>query len=125
MEIKKTLQLRTKLKRKKPTFRRQEWFRTVSLGEKWRSPKGIDSKLKIGEKARGKVPSVGYRSPRSVRGLDPKGFREVRIFNINDLKNLNSKTDVAVIGSTVGRKKRIEIIKKAEESGIKISNFNI
>ena len=47
------------------------------------------------------------------------------IFNINDLKNLNSKTDVAVIGSTVGRKKRIEIIKKAEESGIKISNFNI
>ncbi len=125
MENKKILKVRARQKNKKPTFKRQEWFRSVSLGTKWRSPRGIDSKLKRGEKARGSVPNIGYRSPASVRGLNPQGFREVRVLNINDLKKVNPKQDIAVIGSTVGRKKRELIIKKAEESGVKISNFNV
>ncbi len=119
----KKLKLRAKLKRKKPEFKRQEWFRSVTLRPVWRFPRGIDSKLKRGEKARGSMPNIGYRSPTSVRGLNPKGFREVRVLNTTDLKKLNSKMDIAVIGSTVGKKKRMEIMKQAEQAGVKISNF--
>src|SRR3989338_3267509 len=119
----KNLRIRQKIKAKKPAFKRQEWFRTVSFLSAWRSPRGIDSKLKRGEKARGSMPNIGYRSPKLSRGLDPKGFREIMVLNPSQLKKINPKTDIAVIGSTVGKKKRLEIIKKAEESGIKISNF--
>lgn len=113
------------MKGKKPEFRRQEWFRTVSLKDVWRSPRGIDSKLKRGEKARGSIPNIGYRSPKSVRGLNPKGLKEVRVLNTKDLKKLNAKTDIAVIGSTVGKKKRLEILKETEKSGIMVSNFRL
>ena len=34
------LKLRRKLKRKKPEFLRQNWFRFPKLGEKWRRPRG-------------------------------------------------------------------------------------
>ena len=125
MENKKSLGLRRKIKAKKPAFKRQEWFRSVSLRPVWRSPRGIDSKLKRGEKARGSVPNIGYRSPRSVRGLNPAGLMEIRVLNSNDLKKLDPKTNIAVIGSGVGKKKRIEIIKKAEESKIRVANFKI
>ena len=119
----KKLKLRAKQKKKKPAFKRQEWFRSVSLAPVWRFPRGIDSKLKRGEKARGSMPNIGYRSPKAVRGLNPKGFKEVRVLNPSDVQKINSKTDIAVIGSTVGKKKRLEIIKKAEQAGVKISNF--
>ncbi len=122
-EIKKALNLRSKIKNRKPKFKRQEWFRTVSLKDNWRSPRGIDSKLKRGEKARGSVPNVGYRSPKEVRGLNPAGYRELIVMNPVDLKKINPKKDIAVIGSTVGKKKRLEILEDAEKSGIKISNF--
>lgn len=124
-EIKKILNLRSKQKRKKPEFKRQEWFRTVMLGDKWRSPRGIDSKLRAGEKARGSLPGIGYRSPKEVRGLNPKGMKEVLVFNPKDLKKINSQKSIAVIGSTVGRKKKIEILKEAEKSGVNVSNFKL
>lgn len=119
----KYVKLRNKLKAKKPAFKRQEWFRTVSLKQVWRSPRGIDSKLKRGEKARGAAPNIGYRSPKEARGLNQSGFREVRVLNTLDLKKVNPKQDIAVIGRTVGKKKRVDIIKKAEEAGVKIANF--
>ncbi len=124
-DIKKQLKLRNKQKSKKPAFRRQEWFRTVMLKDTWRSPRGIDSKLKRGEKARGSVPNIGWRSPKEARGLNPAGFREISVQNVFDLKKINPKTNIAVIGSAVGKKKRLDILKEAEKSGIKISNFKI
>ncbi len=124
-DIKKSLRLRKSIKQKKPGFRRQEWFRSASLAPVWRKPRGIDSKLRAGEKARGSMPNIGYRSPKDSRGLDPKGLIEVRIMNPRDLKKLNPHLNIAVIGSTVGRKKRLDILKEAEKSGIKISNFKV
>ncbi|MEM0150582.1 MAG: eL32 family ribosomal protein, partial [Thermoplasmata archaeon] len=37
--------LKLKLARKRPLFRRQEWFRYKKLGEAWRRPKGKHSKM--------------------------------------------------------------------------------
>jgi len=42
------LELRTRLKNKKPKFRRQESWRYKRVSEIWRKPDGIDSKMRIG-----------------------------------------------------------------------------
>jgi large subunit ribosomal protein L32e len=116
------LKVRRVQKRKKPTFKRQEGYRRAMLGESWRRPKGRHSKLRKGRKPRGSLPGVGYRSPRAVRGLGSLGYREVRVFSVRDLESLDPKQDMAVLAGTVGTKKRLSLIKMAEEKGIRISN---
>lgn len=107
--------------RKKPSFRRYA-ANTKRVKKSWRRPRGRDNKMKRGEKAKGKRPSVGYGAPRNLRFLHPSGFREVLIANVNDLSRLNPKKDAARIISTVGQKKRLEIINKAKELKIKVLN---
>lgn len=122
MMIKTLLRIRRVMKRKKPDFLRQNWFKFPKLGEKWRRPKGRHSKLRKHEKERGALPSPGYRSPKAVRGLHPSGLKEVRVFNVNDLENLDPKKHAIRIAAQVGKKKRMEIIKEAEKLGIRVLN---
>ena len=120
--LERLLRLRRILKRKKPEFLRQNWFRFKKLGEKWRRPKGRHSKLRRRIKGRGFVPHPGYGSPKAVRGLHPSGLVEVRVFNSSQLEGLDPKIHAVKIASTIGRKKRIEIMKKAEELGLRVLN---
>jgi len=117
------LKVRKKIKKKKPKFKRQEWFRKKSLGKKWRKPRGIHSKLRRQEKAKGSLPKPGYGSPLEVRGLNREGYREVVVRNTKDLENINPKEDVAVISKNVGRKKRFDILEEAKKRNIKVSNY--
>jgi large subunit ribosomal protein L32e len=118
----KYLKLRKAIKNKKPNFLRQEWFRYKRLGEKWRAPKGIHSKLKRGFKYRIDVPSIGYGAPKCVKYLHPLGFKEVLVHNIKELEKLKPSIEAARIAHTVGRKKRIELEKRADELAIKVLN---
>lgn len=122
MIIMNLLKLRLKKKRKKPKFLRQNWFRLPKLGEKWRRPKGRQSKLRRHKKAKGFLPNPGYGAPKQVRGLHPSGLEEVRIFNIKDLEKIEPKKQCVRLASVIGNKKRLEIIKKAEELKIKVLN---
>ncbi len=119
------LKLREKIKGKKPKFRRQEWFRKKSLGEKWRKPRGIHSKLRRREKARGALPDPGYGSPSLVRGLNREGYREVLVRNVKDLEKIDPKEEIAIIASGVGREKRLEILEHAEKNNIKVGNYKL
>jgi large subunit ribosomal protein L32e len=116
------LNIRRRLKRRKPEFKRQEISFQKMLKRKWRHPRGKHSKLRKHEWARGRLPSPGYGSPQAVRGLDRLGYRPVRVFRPEDLSDINAKDERAQIASGVGKKKRLEILKKAEEMKIKVSN---
>ena len=116
------LKLRTKLKRKKPDFLRQSVKNVKRVGHKWRKPKGIQSKLRMHKISRGFIPNIGYGSPKAVRNLHPSGLEDVLVYNVNDLQTLDAKKQACRIASNVGRKKRLEIIKKASEMKIKILN---
>jgi large subunit ribosomal protein L32e len=116
------LKIKTRKARKTPRFKRQELWAQATLKDTWRKPKGRHSKMRKQERGRGRIPKPGYGSPASLRGLDRQGFSLVRIFNPKDLERLNPGKDKAVIASTVGRKKRLEILKRAEEKGIAVSN---
>lgn len=116
------LATRERGKRRRPDFRRQEWFRYRKLGKSWRRPRGLHSKMRRGMKYRSKMASVGFRSPRKVRGLHPSGFEEVLIHNTEELEALDPKKQAARIGHSVGTRKRIDIESRADEIGIHILN---
>lgn len=82
--------------------------------QKWRKPTGRHNKMR--EKRVGKpcVVSIGY-------GKQEKQKR-IMIQNVKDLDRINN--EVAIVGK-VGKKKKIEIAKKAKEKGIKLSNLNV
>lgn len=110
------------MKKKKPKFKRQEGYRYKRLVDSWRKPRGRHSKLRMSEKARGRKPGTGYRGPKEVRGLTKNGYRSIIVSDKAGVGKLDPKKDAAVISSTVGRKKRTEIILEAEKSGLNILN---
>lgn len=108
--------------RKKPKFLRSSAIAYKRLGKKWRKSRGWHSKVRIREKGKPKMPSVGYGAPRELRYLHPSGFREVLVSNVNDLQKIDPSKEVVKIAHAVGKKKRSGILKKAEELKIKVLN---
>lgn len=106
----------------RPAFKRQEWYRYKMLGDKWRRPRGIHSKMRRGFKRRPPMVEIGYRGPAAVRGLHPSGFEEVLVHNVDALAAIDPKTQAVRIGGTVGVKKRIAIEDRAAELGIRVLN---
>lgn len=120
--MQKLMKLSNAKKRRLPKFRRQEWFRFRRLGEKWRRPKGKNSKMRLRKKGKAKMPSIGYRLPKVARGLHPSGLVEVIAYTIEDIEHLDPAKHAVRIASQVGKKKREQIIKRANELGIKVLN---
>ncbi len=108
-------------------FLRQDYMRYFKLGkkrkklQKWRRPKGRHSKMRKKRKGYPASPSIGYKKPAKeqdkIKNLTPK--------IVNNLKDLASaqKYNILVLAKRLGAKKRIEIIKKAEEMKLKILNL--
>ncbi len=121
-ETMRQLKLREVKSHSRPDFKRQEWFRYVRLGDSWRKPRGLHSKMRRGYKYRVNLVSTGYRGPKAVRGLHPSGFQEVMVYRVEDLEGMNPKKEAARIGHSVGSKKREYIEKIADEKGIRVLN---
>ncbi len=107
----------------KPKFIRQEFGRPKKskLKEKWRRPKGIDSKKANRKRGKGAVPSIGYKKKASESGIH-FGFESIRVFNVTELASIDPSKQAAVIAACVGRKKRNVIIERANEMKITIIN---
>jgi len=122
---KRLIELREKLKRKRPKFRRVESWRYKRVNDSWRKARGIDSTTRKKKKSGVKSPSVGYRGPKKVRGLHPSGYEETHIVSINDLENLNKNTHALKISRKLGAKKRIFLVDYCQKRGFKILNLGI
>jgi large subunit ribosomal protein L32e len=116
------LRARKKVSATRPKFVRQESWRYIRLAENWRKPKGVDNKMRKQVSGVPPLVKVGYRGPKSARGLHPSGYRDRLIHNIRDLEKLDPKIDAARIGHSVGRRKRIDIVSKANALGVKVLN---
>ena len=90
--------------------------------QKWKKPTGRDNKMR--EKRRGypKVVSIGYRTEKKNRGKI-RNKEPMVVRNIMELEKIK-ENQIAIIGK-VGKKKRLEIVKKAQEKEIEIQNINI
>ena len=120
LDIQKTL----KGKKKLPTFRGRFGKKNIrrkskTKWQKWRKPRSIDLDRGL---QHGFRPKIGYRNQASLRDIHPSGYTEVMIKTLNDLEAVNVKTEAIRISATVGKRKRNDIVTKANEKGIWVLN---
>jgi len=123
-ELRQLLATRGLLDRKRPAFVRQAAHRYARIGRDgaWRRPRGLQSKQRRHYGYRSKIVRVGYRSPASVRGLTPSGFRPVLVHTRGELDGLDAARDAAVIARTVGTRRRLILEEEARRLGIRVLN---
>jgi len=111
-------------RRSRPVFLRYlSWkFWKFERREYWRKPKGIDNKMRLQLKGYPPIVKVGYRTPADIRGLHPSGLEPVVVHNEKELESLDPKRHIVYIASTVGLRKRLELIRAAQERGFRVAN---
>src|SRR3989344_479288 len=123
MTNKKTLlEVRKESKKFKPAFKVKESNFVARIKVRWRFPGGRHSKVRQYHCGRPALPTPGYGSPREVRGLSRIGLKSVVVHNTAIFNSLDNKTDGIVIGSTVGNRKRLGLLKLAKEKGFTLLN---
>lgn len=122
MSEKRLLRVRKRLKEKKPNFAAYESWRYKRVKKRWRAPKGTDNAVRHKRKGLPKCPSIGYSSPKKIRGLHPSGFEEVLVYNIQDLEGIDPEKQAIRIASTIGGRKAVDIMDLAEKKTIWVLN---
>jgi len=112
----------TRKTRRTPRFARQESWRLIRVKEGWRRPRGKTSKMRLGMRGWPRTVKVGYKRRRSERGLHPSGLTEILVRRPADLEKVDPKTQIVKISHTVGERKRIAIVERAEALEITIAN---
>lgn len=121
----KAMKLKKRFKARKPNFVRPESWRYYRLKENWRRPRGLDHKVRLKYAGWPPAAGIGYRTPKIARGMHPSGYKEVLVFNADQLKELDPETEVVRIAHAVGMRKRAKIIAEARKKKMKILNVQL
>lgn len=106
-------------------FVRRDTKRYSKLGkgrkkiQRWRRPTGRDNQMRLKQFGYPKRPTVGHQGEKTKLGL-VKGKKPFLVRNINDLESVE-KAGIVIVAS-VGAKKKMEIIKKANEMKLELYN---
>lgn len=122
MELKKLVELKKEMKKKKPYFIRQSIYKKKCLKWAWRRPRGLHSKLRNAYAGHNPRVKIGYSSPAEIRTMLPSGFFPVIVCCASDLSKIG-KSQGALISSAVGMKKKIEILEEAKKKNIVVLNI--
>lgn len=118
----KLLSLRNKNKKRKPHFVVHESTSYPRMKSKWKKTRGNSSGVRQKWRGRRATVNPGYGSPQEVKGLHSSGLEKVMVNNAAELLALNHTTQGAVIASSVGNRKRAELLKLAQEKKIRVLN---
>jgi len=91
--------------------------------ERWRKPRGIDSKIRVEKKGHGATPKVGYKNHAAVRFARKDGTFEHLVHNEKELLAIaGDKTKVAVLAHGLSRRTWASLQMTAASKGIRIVN---
>ena len=121
--MKELLEIRERIKSRKPVFVRQDIHKKVKLKWKWKKPKGIHSKMREKRKGHRRCVEVGWGSPRKIKHFDRSGLRVRLVSSPKEIEGINVNEEGIIISKKIGLKKRIPLLKKAEEMRITVLNI--
>merc|ERR1712062_847560 len=115
---------RTIIKKRRKRFIRHQSDRVMCVGPSWRRPKGIDSRVRRRVKGQNLIANIGYGSNAKTRHMMPDGFRKFVVHNAKevDLLLMLKGTHAAEIAHNVSAQKRKEIVERANQLSIKVTN---
>ncbi|MFQ6619540.1 hypothetical protein Gotur_001299 [Gossypium turneri] len=87
-------------------------------------PKGIDSRVRRKFKGCTLMPNIGYGSDKKTRHYLPNGFKKFVVHNVQELELLmmHNRTYCAEIAHDVSTKKRKEIVERAAQLDVVVTN---
>ncbi|KAK9441189.1 Ribosomal protein L32e [Metarhizium brunneum] len=105
-------------------FNRHQSDRFKCLSASWRKPKGIDNRVRRRFRGTMAMPSIGFGSNKKTRYMMPSGHKSFLVNNVKDVELLmmHNRTYAAEIASAVSSRKRIDIIARAKQLGVKVTN---
>jgi len=112
------------VKKKTNKFKRFQSDRRVTVKESWRRPRGIDNRVRRKFKGAKLMPKIGYGSNKATRFMLPNGFYKFVVHNVRDLELLlmHNHRYAAEISHSVSSGKRKEIVERALQLDIKVTN---
>ncbi|KAF7543625.1 hypothetical protein G7046_g9962 [Stylonectria norvegica] len=112
------------VKKRTKRFQRHQSDRFKCVDPSWRKPKGIDSRVRRRFRGTIAMPSIGYGSNKKTRYMMPSGHKAFLVSNIQDVELLlmHNRTFAAEIAHNVSSRKRIDIITRAKQLGVKVTN---
>ncbi len=110
-------------KKSKPKFNVPNAGFKKRVKERWRKPRGTDSKKRVRFAFAGASPRIGYKNASEIRGMHPSGVFEVLVHNANELRALSAKEKLAArLAAGIGKRKKEEMRKIAAEMKITLLN---
>eukprot|EP00184_Porphyridium_aerugineum_P007883 CAMPEP_0184692524 /NCGR_PEP_ID=MMETSP0313-20130426/973_1 /TAXON_ID=2792 /ORGANISM="Porphyridium aerugineum, Strain SAG 1380-2" /LENGTH=133 /DNA_ID=CAMNT_0027150361 /DNA_START=53 /DNA_END=454 /DNA_ORIENTATION=- len=112
------------VKKRTKLFKRHHTDRYDRLKPSWRKPKGIDSAVRRRFRGTVRMPKIGYGSDRRTRDQMPNGFYRMVVNNVADVEMLmmHNRKFAAEIAHGVSAAKRKQIVEKARQLDIKVTN---
>mmetsp|Transcript_517 Transcript_517/g.745 ORF Transcript_517/g.745 Transcript_517/m.745 type:complete len:137 (-) Transcript_517:58-468(-) len=121
------LNKKTIVKKRSKKFARHQSDQFMRIkNSSWRKPKGIDGRVRRRFKGAVPMPSVGYGSDKATRNVHPHGFKSVVVSNVSDLEMLmmHNRTYAATVAHSVSSRVRRDIIARAEQLAVRVTNAN-
>ncbi|KAG8047849.1 hypothetical protein GUJ93_ZPchr0008g11414 [Zizania palustris] len=112
------------VKKRVKQFKRPHSDRYIGLKTSWRRPKGIDSRVRRKFKGVTLMPNIGYGSDKKTRHYLPNKFKKFVVHNVSELELLmmHNRTYCAEIAHNVSTKKRKEIVERAAQLDVVVTN---
>ncbi|GJM98362.1 hypothetical protein PR202_ga15365 [Eleusine coracana subsp. coracana] len=112
------------VKKRVKQFKRPHHDRYICLKPSWRRPKGIDSCVRRKFKGCTLMPNIGYGSDKKTRHYLPNKFKKFVVHNVSELELLmmHNRTYCAEIAHNVSTCKRKEIVERAAQLDIVVTN---
>ena len=121
------LNKKTIVKKRTKKFARHQSDQFIRIRDSsWRKPKGIDGRVRRRFKGAIPMPSIGYGSDKHTRNIHPHGFKTIVVHNVKELELLmmHNRTYAATVGKSVSSRVRRDIITRAEQLAIRVTNAN-
>ncbi|THY56765.1 ribosomal protein L32e [Aureobasidium pullulans] len=112
------------VKKRTAQFKRHQSDRFMRVDPSWRKPKGIDNAMRRRFKGQAVMPKIGYGANKKTRHMMPSGHKAFLVNNVRelDLLLMHNRTYAAEISHAVSARKRIDIVARAKQLGVKVTN---